>query len=157
MAELLYYHEDFPVGRVFISRVYDLTADEITTYAREFDWLPFHVDEELAAGSFLGGLCASGWHASSIIMRLLADSYATNAASMGSFGIEECKWLKPVRPGRLRLRTTVLEQRVSSKRPEMGINNMLWELFDDRGEKLVEMRGANLFRTRASLENVDAA
>lgn len=150
MAELLYYYEDFAVGRVFISRIYDLTPDEIKTYAREFDWLPFHVDEATAEKTFLGGLCASGWHACSIIMRLLADSYATHSAGMGSFGIEECKWLKPVRPGKLQLRSTVVDARVSAKRPEMGINSMLWELFDDQGEKLVEIRGANLFRTRAS-------
>lgn len=150
MAELLYYHEDFPVGRVFISRVYDLTPEEIKAYAREFDWLPFHVDEATAAKSFLGGLCASGWHASSIVMRLMCDSYLTNAASMGSFGVEEAKWLKPVRPGKLKLKTTVLSQRVSSKRPEMGICTMLWELCNDRGELLVEMRGANLVRVRAA-------
>ncbi|MGF7161805.1 acyl dehydratase [Rhodoligotrophos appendicifer] len=150
MSELLYF-EDFPVGRTFTSRDYELTADEIKSFAREYDWLPFHTDEEAAKDSFLGGLAASGWHVSAIVMRLIADSYILSAASMGSFGIEECKWLKPVRPGDvLTLRSVVVEARVSAKRPEMGIVAMLWELFRADGEKVTEVRGSNLFKTRAS-------
>ncbi|WP_137389709.1 MaoC family dehydratase [Rhodoligotrophos defluvii] len=148
MAEL--YYEDFSPGRVFQSRVYALTAEEIKAYAREFDWLPFHVDEAAADASILGGLCASGWHASSIMMRLIADTYIDRAAGMGSFGVEECRWIKPVRPGDYHLRAEVLDARVSAKRPEMGIVTVLWQLFNSEGVLVVEMRGVNLFKTRAS-------
>ncbi|WP_342641295.1 MaoC family dehydratase [Rhodoligotrophos ferricapiens] len=148
MPEL--YFEDFTVGRVFTSPVYELTADAIKEYAREFDWLPFHTDEAAAEASLLGGLCASGWHASSLVMRLIAESYINRAAGMGSFGLDECRWIKPLRPGPYQLRSEVLEARVSAKRPEMGITKMLWQLHDPAGVIFVEMRGANLFKTRAS-------
>jgi acyl dehydratase len=148
MKELLHF-EDFPVGEVLEFGNYLVTAEEIREFAREFDPQPFHVDEEAAKASLLGGLSASGWHVCAIIMRIMVDGYYGRTASMGSTGIDEMKWLKPVRPGdRLSCRRTTLETRVSAKRPEMGIVKMRFEIFDTASEKKAEMTGINLIKVR---------
>jgi acyl dehydratase len=148
MKELLHF-EDFPVGKVLEFGNYLVTAEEIREFAREFDPQPFHVDEEAAKASLLGGLSASGWHVCAIIMRIMVDGYYGRTASMGSTGIDEMKWLKPVRPGdRLSCRRTTLETRVSAKRPEMGIVKMRFEIFDTASEKKAEMTGINLIKVR---------
>jgi len=148
MKELLHF-EDFPVGEVLEFGNYLVTAEEIREFAREFDPQPFHVDEEAAKASLLGGLSASGWHVCTIIMRIMVDGYYGRTASMGSTGIDEMKWLKPVRPGdRLSCRRTTLETRVSAKRPEMGIVKMRFEIFDTASEKKAEMTGINLIKVR---------
>ena len=148
MKELLHF-EDFPVGEVLEFGNYLVTAEEIREFAREFDPQPFHVDEEAAKASLLGGLSASGWHVCAIIMRIMVDGYYGRTASMGSTGIDEMKWLKAVRPGdRLSCRRTTLETRVSAKRPEMGIVKMRFEIFDTASEKKAEMTGINLIKVR---------
>lgn len=148
MKELLYF-EDFPVGEVVEFGNYLVTAEEILEFAREFDPQPFHIDEEVAKASLLRGLSASGWHVCAIIMRMMVDGYYGHTASMGSTGIDEMKWLKPVRPGdRLSCRRTTLEARVSAKRPEMGIVKLRYEIFDAASEKKAEMTGINLVKAR---------
>ena len=148
MKELLHF-EDFPVGEVLEFGNYTVTAEEIVEFAREFDPQPFHIDEEAAKASLLGGLSASGWHVCAIIMRMMVDGYYGRTASMGSTGIDEMKWLKPVRPGdRLSCRRTTLEARVSAKRPEMGIVRLRYEIFDALPEKKAEMTGINLIKVR---------
>jgi len=97
----------------------------------------------------LGGLSASGWHVCAIVMRMMVDGYFGRTASMGSTGIDEMKWLKPVFAGdRLSCRRTTLAARASAKRPEMGILTMRWELFDAKAEKKAEMTGVNLIKVR---------
>lgn len=148
MRELLHF-EDFPVGEVVEFGNYLVTAEEILEFAREFDPQPFHIDEEVAKASLLRGLSASGWHVCAIIMRMMVDGYYGHTASMGSTGIDEMKWLKPVRPGdRLSCRRTTLEARVSAKRPEMGIVKLRYEIFDAASEKKAEMTGINLIKAR---------
>lgn len=148
MKELLHF-EDFPVGEVVEFGNYLVTAEEILEFAREFDPQPFHIDEEVAKASLLRGLSASGWHVCAIIMRMMVDGYYGHTASMGSTGIDEMKWLKPVRPGdRLSCRRTTLEARVSAKRPEMGIVKLRYEIFDAASEKKAEMTGINLVKAR---------
>ena len=148
MKELLHF-EDFPVGEVVEFGNYLVTAEEILEFAREFDPQPFHIDEEVAKASLLRGLSASGWHVCAIIMRMMVDGYYGHTASMGSTGIDEMKWLKPVRPGdRLSCRRTTLEARVSAKRPEMGIVKLRYEIFDAASEKKAEMTGINLIKAR---------
>ena len=148
MVELLHF-EDFPVGEVLEFGNYMVTAEEIVEFAREFDPQPFHIDENAAKASLLGGLSASGWHVCAIIMRMMVDGYYGRTASMGSTGIDEMKWLKPVRPGdRLSCRRTTLEARVSAKRPEMGIVRLRYEIFDALPEKKAEMTGINLIKVR---------
>ena len=93
-----------------------VTADDIKEFAVEYDPQPMHVDEEAAKHTMIGGLCASGWHTCSMMMRIVVDGYLGNSSSMGSPGVEEVRWMKPVRPGdRLRVRATFLETRESQK------------------------------------------
>jgi acyl dehydratase len=144
-----FFFEDFPVGQIVDYGSYHVTAEEIVSFAREFDPQPFHVDEKAATASMLGGLCASGWHVCAIVMRMMVDGYFGRTASMGSTGIDEMKWLKPVFAGdRLSCRRTTLAGRVSAKRPDMGILTLRWELFDDKAEKKAEMTGINLVKVR---------
>ena len=144
-----FFFEDFPVGQVVDYGSYHVTAEEIVSFAREFDPQPFHVDESAAKASMLGALSASGWHICAIVMRMMVDGYFGRTASMGSTGIDEMKWLKPVFAGdRLSCRRTTLAGRVSAKRPDMGILTLRWELFDDKAEKKAEMTGINLVKVR---------
>jgi acyl dehydratase len=150
MAELFF--QDFPVGEVFHYGKYDVTEEEIVAFAREFDPQPFHMDKSMGQASILGGLAASGWHICAIMMRIMVDGYFGRTASMGSTGVDEVKWIRPVRPGdRLSCRRTTLEARVSAKRPEMGIVKFRWELFDHHNEKKAEMTGINLIKVRGAL------
>lgn len=143
------HYEDFTEGRVFDLGTYQVTRDEVIAFASEFDPQPFHLDEAAAKSSVLGGLSASGWHNCAIMMRMICDGYLNDAAGMGSSGMDEVKWLKPVYAGETLTGTmTVVARRVSSKRPEMGILTCRWELFNLAGEKKVEQTGVNFMRVR---------
>src|ERR1700682_125628 len=93
------YFEDIVPGSVITFGPRTITREEIIAFAAEFDPQPMHLDEEAAKKTMLGGLSASGWHSCAIMMRLIYDGFLVNAASMGAPGIDEVKWLKPVRPG----------------------------------------------------------
>lgn len=148
MPDLLHY-EDFPEGLVIPFGSYHLTAAEVIAYAREWDPQPFHLDEEAGKNSVLGGLAASGWQSSAILVRLAVDAYANKSAAMASNGMEEAKWLKPVYAGEtLTGRATVLSRRVSTKRPEMGILKMKFELLNSEGELKVEITGIQFMKVR---------
>jgi acyl dehydratase len=149
MADLLHY-EDFAVGQVFPLGTYHVTAQEIIDYAREFDPQPFHLDAAAGKASILGGLAASGWHNCAILMRMICNGYLDRAAGMGSNGMSEVKWLKPVLAGEtLTGSMTVLDRRVSRSRPEMGILTCKWLLANVAGEVKVEQTGVNFMRVRA--------
>jgi acyl dehydratase len=149
MSGLLHY-EDFTVGESFDLGDHRVTADEIKAFAREFDPQFFHLDEERAKSSVLGGLSASGWHTCGILMRLMVDGYLGRAAGMGSPGLDEVKWLKPVYAGEtLRGRMTVMAKRRSRSRPEMGLVTMRWEARSLQGEAKIDMTGVNLIKVRA--------
>ena len=128
------YWEDFTPDRVFEHGPRRISREEIVAFAAEFDPQPMHLDEEAARATLLGGLSASGWHACSILMRMSTDSFVLNSASMGAPGVDEVKWLMPIRPDdRLTLRSTVLETRLSRSRPEMGFVRFMFELFNQSG------------------------
>ncbi|MGE3876617.1 MAG: MaoC family dehydratase, partial [Parvibaculaceae bacterium] len=115
----------------------------------EFDPQFFHLDEERAKPSVLGGLSASGWHTCGIVMRMMVDGYLGRTAGMGSPGVNEVKWLKPVYAGEmLRGRMTVLAKRQSQSRPEMGLVTMRWEAQSTKGETKIDMTGINLIKVR---------
>jgi acyl dehydratase len=148
MADLLHY-EDFHVDQSFPLGPYLVTREEVLDFALEFDPQDFHLDEEAAKASVLGGLAASGWHSCAMLMRMLCDGYLNRSAGMGSPGLSEVKWLKPVLVGETLTGTmTVLSARISKSRPEMGILDCRWELFNDRGEKKLEQTGINFMRVR---------
>src|SRR5262245_38340690 len=149
MSDLLHY-EDFTVGESWNLGAYRVTAQEIKEFAREFDPQFFHLDDERAKSSVLGGLSASGWHSCGILMRLMVDGYLGRTAGMGSPGMEEVKWLKPVYAGEtLQGRMTVLAKRRSKSRPEMGVVTMRWEAQSKLGETKLDITGINLIRVRA--------
>ena len=148
MSDLLHF-EDFTVGESWDLGAYDVKADEVKSFAREFDPQFFHLDEEKAKSSVLGGLSASGWHSCGMLMRMMVDGYLARTAGMGSPGLDEIKWLKPVYAGEtLRGRMTVLSKRQSKSRPEMGLVTMRWEAISTQGEAKVDMTGVNLIKVR---------
>jgi acyl dehydratase len=150
MGELLHF-EDFEVGQVIELGTYAVTADEIREFANEFDRQRFHLDEKAGEASLLGGLAASGWHVCAMFMRLLADGWLNKSASMGSNGVPEVKWLKPVFADEvLSGAVTIISKRVSSKRPEMGVFQCLFELFNKAGEKKTEMTAVVFMRVKAA-------
>jgi acyl dehydratase len=145
----LRYFEDFTVGEVFELGARALSRDEIIAFARDYDPQPFHVDPEAARDSIYGGLIASGWQTIGVFMSLLVRNLINDAASMGSPGIDEIKWLKPVRPGnRLSARIRVLETIPSKSRPDRGIIKTQGELTNDDGELVMTIRAVNFFGRR---------
>lgn len=145
-------YEDFAEGATIDFGSKLVTADEIIEFASEFDPQPMHVDEEAGKASILGGLAASGWHTCSMFMRLLCDEVLHNSTSQGAPGLEYVKWKKPVLAGdTLSVRSTVLSKRLSSKRPNLGLITMRGEMFNQRGEQVLEMQNTAMFFTRADL------
>ena len=141
--------EDFEAGSVHEFGGHTLTKEEIVRFASEFDPQPFHLDEELAKQSMFGALAASGWHTCSLMMRMMCDAYLLDAASLGSPGLENIKWLKPVLVGdTLSARMEVLEARVMNSRPTVGLVRSRWEALNQRGEAVLSMEGWGMFRRR---------
>jgi acyl dehydratase len=145
-----YYWEDFSPGQVREGGSVTLSEEEIIEFARKYDPQPFHVDRELAKQSAFGGLIASGWHTAGIYMRMLCDLYLLETAGMGSPGIDELRWVKPVRPGdTLRLKVTVMETRASASRPDMGIMRSRSEVYNQHGELVMHLSGLGMFKRRS--------
>jgi acyl dehydratase len=145
------YLEDFPVGvrRRLGSKLVD--EDEVIRFATEFDPQPFHVDKEAAAQSFYGGVIASGWHTCSMTMRIMVDNYLIDAAALGSPGIDELRWLRPVRPGdTLTVYSTVQEMVPSKSKPDRGVLTTLSEVENQTGEIVMTMRGKTMMKKRPS-------
>ena len=148
VTDLLHY-EDFPEGKVIPFGTHHLSKEELIAFAREWDPQDFHVDEAAGKRSVLGGLAASGWQTSAILVRLAVEAYANSSAAMGSNSMEEVKWLKPVYAGEtLTGRATVLSRRISAKRPELGILKMKFELFNTAGEAKAEIIGVQFMGVR---------
>lgn len=143
------YFEDFQVGDVFELGTASVTEEEIIAFARQFDPQPFHVDPAQARASVFGGIIASGWHTASLLMRLLVDNFLRETLSLGSPGLDEVRWLQPLRPGdTLRARFTILECRASKSRTEMGILRSRSEVFNQRDELVMTVIGVHLVGRR---------
>lgn len=146
-----YYWEDFPVGKVTEFGGIMLTQEDIVRFAKEFDPQPFHVDEDAAKQSMFGGVIASGWHTCALAMRMMCDAYLLESASLGSPGVENIRWLKPVRPGdTLRVRSVVLEARPLESKPHIGLVRNRWEVLNQNGEEVMQMEGFGMFKRRQS-------
>jgi acyl dehydratase len=125
--------EDFQPGAVAIYGPRLVTREEIVAFAAEFDPQPMHLDEAAASATMLGGLSASGWHICCLLMRMIADGFLHESNSMGAPGVDEVRWLKPLRPGtQIRVRATVLDKRASGSRPEMGFVKFFYEVLDEQ-------------------------
>jgi len=142
--------EDFETGAVAVYGPRLVTREEIVAFAAEFDPQPMHLDEAAAAATLLGGLAASGWHSCCLLMRIIADGFILDSHSMGAPGIEEVRWLKPLRSGtRVRVRATVLETRASNSRPELGFVRSLFEMLDEQDNVLTTLESSLMMRRRA--------
>jgi acyl dehydratase len=143
------HHEDLEVGTTVDCGSRRMTKEEIVTFARAWDPQPLHVDEEAAKATLVGGLCASGWHTCCIMMRLVADGMLNRVASLGAPGVDEGRWMVPVRPGDVvSCRYTVLEKRDLVSRPDVGICKALVELFNQKDERVANWRTNQLTRRR---------
>lgn len=143
------YFEDFPAGFTVDLGSHTFTTDEIIDFARQYDPQAMHVDPEQARSSIYGGLIASGWHTVVSYMRLLIDSALADSESLGSPGIDNLRWLKPVRPGdTLRARFTVLEANVSRSRPDRGIVRSRGEMVNQQDEIVMSLEAVNFFGRR---------
>ena len=141
--------EDFPPGRLGTFGPRHVTREEIIAFAAEFDPQPMHLDEEAAKRSMLKGLSASGWHLCSIMMRVMFDGYIGRTASLGSPGVNELRWLAPLRPGDdLLLEVDVTEARISKSRPQTGIVTLKGIVRNADGEALCEMTSPILIKRR---------
>ena len=142
--------EDMRPGTVRELGTATVTAQEIKEFARQYDPQPFHLEEEAGRRSLFGALCASGWQTCGLAMRLTVDNLLRHTDSKGSPGLESLKWLKPVFPGDvLSLRHTIVESRALRKRPDTGMVRARWELFNQHGDKVMEMEGYGFFGRRA--------
>jgi acyl dehydratase len=144
------YFEDFSVGEVLELGSQPVTREEILAFAHQFDPQPFHVDEDAAARSHFGGIIASGWHTASVCHRLLVEGLLRHSASMGSPGLDELRWKKPVRPGdTLTLRLHVLEARPSVTKQDRGAVKFRLEASNQQGEVVMTEVATALFGRRA--------
>lgn len=138
------YFEDFHVGETFDLGPLTVTAEEILAFSKQFDPQYFHTDPERAKASIYGGLIASGWHAGALFTRMFVDGLLNEMDSMGSPGLEQIRWLQPVRPNdTLSGRVTVIDARTSKSRPAMGILRVNCEMFNQRHELLMTINGTH--------------
>jgi acyl dehydratase len=144
------YFEDYRTGEVAEFGSYDITEEEVVAFAQRYDPQPFHTDRDAARASIYGGLIASGWMTAGVAMRLLVDHFISPISSMGSPGIDELRWLKPVRPGdRLSLRVTVVEARRSQSKPDRGMLQLLQQMLNQDHEVVMTIRAWGMYRCRS--------
>jgi acyl dehydratase len=141
--------EDFKVGERAEMGSHTFGAEEIVTFARQFDPQPFHVDPQAAREGPFGGLIASGWHTCAVGMRLMVEQYIGRTVSLGSPGIEDIRWLRPVRAGdTLSYSRTVLESRASATRAGVGLVKQRWQAVNQAGETVLTMEGWGMYGRR---------
>jgi acyl dehydratase len=143
------YFEDYASGAVHEFGSIAVDEAEMIAFARRFDPQPFHTDPEAAEQSVFGGLIASGWYTASLMMRLFVDHYLSHVASLSSPGVDELRWLKPVRPGdAIWLRVTVSKTQRSRSKPDRGIVHSYIEALNQNGEIVMSMKAMNLLGCR---------
>jgi acyl dehydratase len=152
------YFEDYPPGLSVECGPIGVDEADIIAFGRQFDPQPFHVDPKSAAALRLGSVIASGWHTASLMMRLLVEHFLPRAAGLASPGIDELRWLAPVRPGdQLSLRIAVAEARRSRSKPDRGMVQTYNELVNQRGEAVMTVKTMTLMRCRTAASPADTA
>ena len=150
--------EDYRPGLVLEFGATHVSEAELVDFARRYDPQPFHIDAEAAAAGAFGGLIASGWHTGSLMMRMLVEHYLSPVASLGSPGIDELRWLAPVRPGdTLSVRVIILEARRSQSKPGLGLVRSRIEVLNQRCEVVMRMEAVNFTRCRPAAAAAEAA
>jgi len=144
------YWEDIEVGARSSFGSYEVTRDEVVEFASKYDPQPFHLSDEAAAETYFGRLSASGWHTCAMLMRMLVEHMRTEQqAGLGSPGIDELRWLKPVYPGdTLRCESELVEKRRSASRPEMGIFKTRLTVFNQHDEPVMKLTSIGLISRR---------
>ena len=143
------YFEDYVPGRTVDCGTFSVSEAEIIAFAREYDPQPFHTDPVGAAGGPFGGLIASGWQTTSMMMRLLVERFVSPESGLGAAGVDEIRWPKPVRPGdTLHVRASVLEARRSKSKPDRGIVRSLAEVTNQHDETVLRMTAINFVLLR---------
>src|SRR5450631_698076 len=145
------YFEDYVEGDVHRFGTIAVEADEMIAFAKRFDPQAMHTDPEAARNTPFGGLIASGWHTAGLMMRLYVEHYLTHVASLASPGLDELRWLKPVRPGDvLSVRVTVLKTVPSRSKPDRGAVTSFVEVINQAGEIVMTFRVVNIIGKRQS-------
>ena len=148
MASPMFF-EDFEVGTTEEFGEYLVTEEEILEFASKYDPQALHLSDEAAKATLFGGLCASGWHTCAIAMRMLVDNMPESNKSLGSPGIDELRWTRPVFPGdTLRVKTTVLSKTNSRSRPDLGSLQMQNEVFNQKNELVMSNKPIVIYRKR---------
>ena len=141
--------EDFKVGERSEMGRHTFATDEIIAFARQFDPQPFHTDADAARDTPFGGLIASGWHTCAVGMRLMVENYIGRTVSLGSPGIDDIRWLKPVRAGdTLTYSRIVIESRASASRAGVGLVKHRWEAVNQSGETVLTMEDWGMYGRR---------
>jgi acyl dehydratase len=143
------YLDDLQAGQTFALGSRSVTREEIVDFAKAWDPQPFHLDEKAAGASIYGQLIASGWHTACIFMRLFADGLLHRAAAIGSPGLDELRWLKPVFAGdRLEAAVEILEVRPSRSRPDRGAARIRCVVRKQEGDEVLTMIATVMFLRR---------
>ena len=151
-----YYWEDFPVGLVIPLGSTTVTREAVLAFAGQFDPQPFHLDDAAAEASLFKKLAASGWHTCAMMMRLMCDAYLNDSSSLGSPGIDNLRWLKPVYPGdTLSAEMEILESRVMNSKPHVGLVLSRWRLSNQDGVDVMTMQGWGMFGRRDAAAATD--
>ena len=144
------YYEDLEIGKRASFGRYEVTREEVIEFASKYDPQAFHLDDETAAKTHFGRVSASGWHTCAMTMAMMVeDMKGKKSAGLGSPGVDNIRWKKPVYPGdTLRCESEVIEKRRSASRPEMGIFKSRMTVFNQNDEPVMEMQSNGLIRTR---------
>ena len=149
------FFEDYVPGACAAFGPIPVTEADIIEFAVRYDPQPIHVDPAAATAGPFGGLIASGWHTVGLVMRVLVERFLARGAALASPGVDELRWLKPVRPGdALQVRVTVLTATRSRSKPDRGLVRTSIEAVNQRGEVVMSMTAMNLFKCRST--SVDA-
>jgi acyl dehydratase len=144
-----WYFEDFFVGQEIALGSRTVTEAEIIAFATEFDPQPFHVDHDAAAASMYGAVIASGWHTCSMMMRMVVDGMMATSSSMGSPGLDQVRWLLPVRAGdTISVSYVTTEVKASASKPDRGVVWSMWRAVNQHGELVCTIEGMGMFGRR---------
>lgn len=144
------YFEDIEIGHKAAFGRYEVTREEVLEFARKYDPQPFHLSDEEAAKTYFGRISASGWHTAAMTMAMLVENMKANPqAGLGSPGVDELRWIKPVYPGdTLRVETEVFEKRQSQTKPHMGFFKSRMTVFNQNDEPVMTMVSNGIVATR---------
>ena len=151
MDDELTYFEDLEPGSTASFGQYEVTREEVIEFASKYDPQPFHLSDEAAAQTHFGRISASGWHTCAMVMRMLVDNITERRqAGLGSPGLDELRWLRPVYPGdTLRVETTLIDKTPSRSRPEMGSFRSQVKVFNQDDALVATMKSIGLIRRRS--------